>query len=181
MRKPALEIKCDARALAAAGRVGASTIAAPSAVLEAILSDTNRNGTPKDEPGATELICGAFVMRAPPLNPQLGALPPAFKVQAGGAGAKPGARRRRAAMLAAECGRRSRNGFTAQRLLEVLCAEAIRSFQQSQRARDAGWFRGLADPKISEAVRHVHADPGAEWSVEALAARVALSPSRFAE
>jgi len=29
-------------------------------------------------------------------------------------------------------------------------------------------------------VRHVHSRPGADWSVEALAARVALSPSRFA-
>jgi AraC-like DNA-binding protein len=153
--------------------------AAPSAALEAILSDTNRNGMRKDEPGATELICGAFVMRAAPLNPLLGALPPALKVPAGGAEASP-ALAGAAAMLAAECGRRSRNGFTAQRLLEVLCAEAIRSFQQSQCTRDAGWFRGLADPKISEAVRQVHADPGANWSVEALAARVALSPSRFA-
>jgi hypothetical protein len=91
-------------------------------------------------------------MRAAPLNPLLGALPPALKGPAVGAEASP-ALAGAAAMLAAECGRRSRNGFTAQRLLEVFCAEAIRSFQQSQRARDAGWFRGLADPKISEAVR----------------------------
>lgn len=152
---------------------------ARSAPLEAILADNNWNETPKDDPGATELICGAFVMRAAPLNPLLGALPPALTVPAGGAEASP-ALAGAAAMLAAECGRRSRNGFTAQRLLEVLCAEAIRCFQQSQRAQDAGWFRGLADPKISQAVRYVHADPGADWSVDALAERVALSPSRFA-
>ncbi|QGN00153.1 AraC family transcriptional regulator (plasmid) [Methylocystis parvus] len=153
--------------------------AAQSTALETILSDNNRIGAPKDEPGATELICGAFVLRAAPLNPLLGALPPALKVPAGGAEASP-ALAGAAAMLAAERGRRSRNGFTAQRLLEVLCAEAIRSFQHSQRTRDADWFRGLGDPKISEVVRHVHADPGADWSVEAPAARVALSPSRFA-
>lgn len=152
---------------------------AQSAKLESILSDNTRNETPKDEPGATELICGAFVMRAAPLNPLLGALPPALKIPAGGAEASP-ALAAAAAMLAAECGRRSRNGFTAQRLLEVLCAEAVRSFQESQRTRDVGWFRGLADSKISEAVRYVHADPASDWSVEALATRVALSPSRFA-
>jgi AraC-like DNA-binding protein len=147
--------------------------------LEAILRGDAPHATPHDEPGATELICGAFVMRAAPLNPLLGALPPALKVAAGGSGAS-SALAAAASMLAAECGRRSRNGFTAQRLLEVLCAEAIRSYQQRAGDRDAGWFRGLADPKVSEAVRHVHSDPGAEWSVEVLAARVALSPSRFA-
>ncbi len=149
------------------------------APLEAILGASERYGAPKDEPGATELICGAFVMRAAPLNPLLGALPSALKVPAGGGEASP-ALVGVVEMLAAECGRRSRNGFTAQRLLEVLCAEAIRSFQQSQRDQAAGWFRGLADPKISEAVRQVHSDPGADWSVDDLAARVALSPSRFA-
>jgi hypothetical protein len=81
---------------------------APSAALEAILSDTNQNGTPKDKPGATELICGAFAMRAAPLNPLLGALPPALKGPAGGAEASPalaGALRR--------CWRRSAGGVPA--------------------------------------------------------------------
>lgn len=147
--------------------------------LEAILEKGASFPATDAGPGATELICGAFVVRAAPLNPLLGALPAALTVAAAGAGASP-ALAGAAAMLAAECGRRSRNGFTAQRLLEVLCAEAIRAYQHSRSDEQANWFRGLSDPKVSEAVRCVHAEPGADWGVEALAARVALSPSRFA-
>ncbi|WP_442756209.1 cupin domain-containing protein [Methylocystis sp. JAN1] len=152
---------------------------ASPAPLEAILGDDRRYGAPKDEPGATELICGAFVMRAAPLNPLLGALPSALKVATGGSGASR-ALAGAVDMLAAECGRRSRNGFTAQRLLEVLCAEAIRAFQQARPGDEPGWFRGLGDAKISDAIRYIHAAPDADWSVDLLAARVALSPSRFA-
>lgn len=147
--------------------------------LEEVLANDDGREAPNDEAGTTELICGAFVMRAAPLNPLLGALPSTLKVDAGGLGAS-AALAGAVAMLAAECGRRSRNGFTAQRLLEVVFAEAIRAFQQSRGDDEAGWFRGLSDPKVSDAVRHVHSEPGADWSVEALATRVALSPSRFA-
>ena len=146
--------------------------------LEQILGADGRHGAMSEEAGATELICGAFVMRAAPLNPLLGALPSAMKVMTDGGGAS-SALAGAAAMLAAECGRRSRNGFTAQRLLEVLCAEAIRAFQNNCND-ETGWFRGLSDPKVSDAIRCVHAEPDTDWSVEALASRVALSPSRFA-
>jgi AraC-like DNA-binding protein len=151
---------------------------APAAPLDAILARVGAGRAPEAQEGATELICGAFVLRAAPLNPLLGALPPALKVVAGGPGANP-ALAGAATMLAAECARRSGNGFTAQRLLEVLCAEAIRSFQLEHREAAASWFRGLSDPKVAQAVREVHADPGADWSVDRLAAAAALSPSRF--
>ena len=130
-------------------------------------------------PRATEIVCGAFVVRAAPLNPLLGALPRMLKVPAGGETARP-ALCGVAALLTLELGHRSRDGFTAQRLLEVLCAEAIRAFQATGGEHRPGWFRGLADPKIAEALRGIHEAPAADWSVEALAGRVALSPSRFA-
>ncbi len=147
--------------------------------LEAVLADDRQRRFSNGEEGTTQMLCGAFVVRAAPLNPLLSALPSTLKVLAGGAEAR-SALAGAAAMLAAECGRRSRNGFTAQRLLEVLCAEAIRAFQQSRGGESAGWLRGLSDPKVSEAIRHVHTKPAAPWSVESLAALVALSPSRFA-
>lgn len=147
------------------------------------LAEILRGGGPPSgdlaSPQATEIVCGAFVARAAPLNPLLGALPPTLTVAAGGETATP-ALSGVAALLAAELGRRSRNSFTAQRLLEVLCAEAIRAFRAAGGADRPGWFRGLDDPKIAEALRSIHAAPGDDWSVEALARRVALSPSRFA-
>ena len=147
--------------------------------LAQILAGNGPASADPSSPQATEIVCGAFVARAAPLNPLLGALPALLKVAAGGDAATPSLRGV-ATMLANELCHRSRNSFTVQRLLEILCAEAIRAFQASGVDDRPSWFRGLADPKIAEALRRVHEKPGADWSVEMLAAHVALSPSRFA-
>lgn len=152
---------------------------APAVALETILAGDGPPTAPLDDPGATELVCGAFVLRATPINPLLGALPPLFKVTAGGATASP-ALTGVATVLAAVLGRRSRGGYTTERLLEALCAEAIRAWCEAQPATAPGWLTGLAEPKVSSAIRHIHAAPADPWSVERLADRVALSPSRFA-
>ncbi len=147
--------------------------------LETILAGTAPPAAPLGTPGATELVCGAFLVRATPLNPLLGALPDAFKVAAGGPGASP-ALEGVAQVLAAVLGRRSRNGFTVERLLEALCAEAIRAWCEAHDAAGPSWLQGLAEPRVSEAIRHIHAAPAEPWTVTVLADRVALSPSRFA-
>ena len=99
-------------------------------------------------------------------------------VAAGGDGASP-ALSGVATLLAAELGRQPRSRYTVQRLLEVLCAEAIRAFQAQGDDGKAGWLRGLKDPKIAAALREVHARPGHAWTLETLANQAALSPSRF--
>lgn len=128
---------------------------------------------------ATELVCGVFLAHAAPLNPMLGALPPVMKVATGDASFSPmlaGV----AWMLAHEVDRDALGGFTAARVIELFCAESIRAFRRTAGSEHAGWFKGLADPRIGEALRRIHAAPGERWSVEALAEGVALSPSRFA-
>ncbi len=128
---------------------------------------------------STELVCGVFLARAAPLNPMLGALPPVLKVATGEAAFSPmlaGV----AWMLAHEVDRGALGSFASARLLELFCAEAIRAYQRTEGAQHVGWFRGLADARVSEAMRRVHESPSADWTVEALARAVALSPSRFA-
>ncbi len=147
--------------------------------LEDVLACRGEPATEPGSSGATEIVCGMFVVRAAPLNPLLGALPPLLKVSAGGQRATP-ALSGVASLLSIELGRQFRGGFTAQRLLEVLCAEAIRAYQRDAGDQRPGWFRGLADPKISEAIRRIHSAPATNWTVELLAQGVALSPSRFA-
>ena len=128
---------------------------------------------------ATELVCGVFLARAAPLNPMLGALPSVVKVATGDTSFSPmlaGV----AWMLAHELDRGALGGFASARLLEMFCAEAIRAYQRTEGVQRPGWFRGLADPRVSEAIRRVHESPSKAWSVTALAGTVALSPSRFA-
>jgi len=65
------------------------------------------------------------------------------------------------------------------RLLEVLLIEALRSTS----AEDAppGLLRGLADPRLAPAIRHMHAQLARSWTVAQLARTAALSRSAFFE
>lgn len=147
--------------------------------IEAILRGDSPVAPSGEGADATELVCGVFLARAAPLNPMLGALPSVVKVATGDASFSPllaGV----AWMLAHELDRGALGSFASARLLEMFCAEAIRAYQRTEGAQRPGWFRGLADPRVSEAIRRVHESPSDDWTVEALAGTVALSPSRFA-
>ena len=147
--------------------------------IEAILRGKSAFESSADSSDVTELVCGAFLARAAPLNPMLGALPPVMTVATADVAFSPmlaGV----AWMLAHEIDRNALGGLTCARLLELFCVEAIRAYQRSNAGEQPGWFKGLADPKISQAIRQVHASPGHDWTVDALATSVALSASRFA-
>jgi AraC-like DNA-binding protein len=151
----------------------------PTMSIEALLKRDAPGSASANNTDATELVCGAFLAHSAPLNPMLGALPPVVKVSTTDASFSPmlaGV----AWMLAHELDREALGGFTAARVIELFCAESIRAYQRSTGAEHAGWFKGLADPRISEAIRCIHAAPNQRWTVESLAAEVALSPSRFA-
>lgn len=127
----------------------------------------------------TTLLCGVFVINSAPLNPLLASLPSVLKVPTAGRDASP-LLVHAAEMLAFEVARGLRGSFTASRMLEVFCAEAIASYRRGQGAGNPGWFRALDDARIGRALENLHRDPGRSWSVETLAETVAMSPSRFA-
>ena len=66
-----------------------------------------------------------------------------------------------------------------ERLVELLLIEALRS-TPGERA-PPGLLRGLADPRLSTALRHLHGDPAQSWTVADLARKAALSRSAFFE
>jgi AraC-like DNA-binding protein len=72
----------------------------------------------------------------------------------------------------------------ANRLTDILFVHAIRAFIAGCGAKSGcranGWLQALADPKIGEALRMVHAAPQNDWTVESLAAAVSMSRSAFA-
>ncbi len=63
------------------------------------------------------------------------------------------------------------------RLLEVLLIEALRS--SASTAASPSLVRGLSDPKLALALRLMHAQPSAPWSVAQLAREAAMSRSAF--
>jgi AraC-like DNA-binding protein len=73
--------------------------------------------------------------------------------------------------------RRSGRELVLARLVEVLLIEALRS-TSGERA-PPGLLRGLADARIAQAMRQMHADPARSWTMEQLAKKAALSRSAF--
>jgi AraC-like DNA-binding protein len=64
-----------------------------------------------------------------------------------------------------------------ERLVEILLIEALRAAPPA--AASPGLLRGLADARISVALRQVHADVARDWTVEALASQAGMSRSAF--
>ena len=66
-----------------------------------------------------------------------------------------------------------------ERLVELLLIEALRSTPGE--GAPPGLLRGLADPRLSVVLRHLHGDPAQTWTVAELAKKAALSRSAFFE
>lgn len=133
------------------------------------------------QPADTSLLCGVFLLSDTALNPMFAALPSVLRASI----CKDGALHNLtgvASLIADELDRcASVGGFIVDRLLEVLCAGAVRAHLESNSAsRGCGWFRGVRDPVVARALSSIHARPGANWSVQRIAAGVHMSPSRFA-
>lgn len=63
------------------------------------------------------------------------------------------------------------------RFVELLLIEALRCSSNSE--APPGMLRGLADARLSAAMRHLHDDPAYAWTVAELAKKAALSRSSF--
>lgn len=148
--------------------------------VEALLKGSGNVFLPggKDRARGASLICGVFLLHDTFLNPLFAALPPLLRISVSRAGEfhnLAGVAR----LMAQEIDRKSLGGgYIVERLLEVLCAEAIRAHIEA--TPRAGWLRAIKDPVVGRAMAAIHACPGADWSVRRLAQGVTMSPSRFA-
>lgn len=74
---------------------------------------------------------------------------------------------------------KSGRDLVLERLVELLLIEALRSTPGE--GAPPGLLRGLADPRLSVVLRHLHGDPAQPWTVAELAKKAALSRSAFFE
>ncbi len=72
---------------------------------------------------------------------------------------------------------RSGRELVLSRLIEVLLVESLRLTPTPD--APAGLLRGLADVRLAEAIRKIHADPARSWTMAQLAKEAALSRSAF--
>lgn len=128
---------------------------------------------------STSLMCGVFMLRNVELNPLFSSLPAVLHASAKRAGTihnLPGV----LAWMAQETEQMTPGcTYVVERLLELLCAEALRAHLETA-SPQSGWLFGIKDPVVGRAIAMIHSRPGEDWSVKRLAQGVAMSPSRFA-
>ena len=67
------------------------------------------------------------------------------------------------------------------RVSELLVIEAIRRYLATRPSSQTGWVAGLRDPAVALALALLHSRLGDEWTTTAMARRVGLSRSAFAQ
>ncbi len=129
---------------------------------------------------STALICGAFLMHNVALNPLFASLPPILKVSTLHPRQSHNLPRVLKWMIEEAEHKTLGSHYVIERLLELLCAEVLRSHLENTPVSESKWLCGIKDPIVGRAIAMIHAKLGNDWSVNRLAQGVAMSPSRFA-
>ncbi|MFN7179887.1 AraC family transcriptional regulator [Hyphomonas sp.] len=126
----------------------------------------------KEGPPDVRLQGGYFVLDSPDAALILSLLPTLLHIQGD-------ARLAALVSLFGEEARAQRSGrdLILARLAEVLLVESLRSADVSN--APPGLLRGLADERISGALRQIHSDPGHGWTAEELGRNTGMSRSAF--
>jgi AraC-like DNA-binding protein len=79
--------------------------------------------------------------------------------------------------------REARAGYAGilARLADVVSAFIVRGWAECGCGDASGWVQALRDPRLGRAIVAMHRDPGRDWTVAELAARMGISRSVFAE
>ena len=148
----------------------------PAEALESVLA---RRRAPAGAP-ATTLVCGIYSLDGQIARPMLRALPKVVLLPAERIRVHP----ELGAILSLLIGEVERPEPGAELLLrhlfESLFVYLVRAWLAETGDAPAGWLSALRDVPITRALSEMHARPGKEWSVEALARVAGLSRAAFA-
>lgn len=67
------------------------------------------------------------------------------------------------------------SGTVINRLIDVLFVQVLRAWDNGHHSTATSWLQGLRDPGIARALSIMHAQPAAQWTIDALAREVSLS------
>lgn len=128
-------------------------------------------------PDAT-FVCGFLGCDRLPFNPLLASLPRRLHAH----GMREGAITTFASQVVEETRRGNAGAATVlTRFAELMFIEVLRHHIGTLPPGGRGWLAGLADPVVGGALTRLHAEPARAWTLEALAAQVAVSRSVLAE
>ncbi|SFS68012.1 AraC family transcriptional regulator [Saccharopolyspora flava] len=130
---------------------------------------------PGEGAGAT-LIVGAYPLRGEISRRLLDALPVVLRVASGGTGDP--VLDHLAAEVAVDAPGQQ---LVLDRLLDWMLVCTLREWFDRPGGEPPGWWRAQRDPVVGEALRLLHAEPAAPWTVAALARRAGTSRSTLAK
>jgi len=125
----------------------------------------------------TNIVCGFLGCDLRPFNPLIATLPRLLRVPAAGEGIWVA----QVIQQAVGASRSRRPGAEAvlERMSEMMFVDAVRRYVDVLPDESKGWLAGLRDRHVGRALALLHDAPARDWTIEALAAEVALSRSAF--
>ncbi|MFD8515244.1 cupin domain-containing protein [Streptomyces antimycoticus] len=133
-------------------------------------------GNPDDGHGATTLIVGAYPVRGEISRRLLDALPVVLRVDEGGTG-DPVLDHLAAEVAIDTPGQQ----VVLDRLLDWMLVCTLREWFDRPGGEPPAWWAAQRDPVVGDALRLLHAEPAAPWTVAALAERTGVSRSTLAK
>jgi AraC-like DNA-binding protein len=130
-------------------------------------------------PERTNLICGFLGCDARPFNPLLATLPRVIHLRS--ESVSDAIRRLVELALSESSSPKAGSHCVLSHLSELLFVEVVRRHVASLPPEETGWFAGLRDPHIGQALQKLHEAPARAWTLEELAKQVGLSRSTLAE
>jgi len=130
----------------------------------------------------TSFLCGGLQLESGAANILLAVLPPLIHVK-GQAGSAPCWLQATATHLLEELqSARAYHESVVTRLADILFIQAVRAYLDEDADHvQTGWLAALRDKRVGQALALMHSQPEERWTVAALAARLAISRSAFAE
>lgn len=129
-----------------------------------------------DRPGATTLVVGAYPVRGEIGRRLLDAVPDVLRVAPGGAA--DAVRDLLAAEVAVDAPGQQ---VVLDRLLDWMLVCALREWFDRPGGEPPAWYAAHRDPVIGHALRLLHAEPAAPWTVSSLADRTGVSRATLAK
>lgn len=134
------------------------------------------DGGPDGSPGATTLVVGAYPVRGEIGQRLLDAVPDVLRVAPGGTA--DAVRDLLAAEVAVDAPGQQ---VVLDRLLDWMLVCTLREWFDRPGGSPPAWYAAHRDPVVGHALRLLHADPAAPWTVSALAGRTGVSRATLAK
>jgi AraC-like DNA-binding protein len=155
-------------------------IGSPVRDLRDLLAEGVFDPRPDHDGADAYLICGCFRFADVAGDRLIGALPTLIHVRGEDPTAGPWLAQTIRLLAAEATAERPGASTVVKRLCDALFIYVLRSHLASLPAEETSWLRALVDPQVGEALRLIHAQPAAPWTVAKLAAAAGMSRSAFA-